>query len=180
MSENSPPQVPAPTLLPTNKDHWLQWAKWLYEDQRLSYQQAGSQSVTLLGFNGVILSVLLSRGFPDGTATARILLTIGSVLLSISSLVSIAAALPRPIESINLRIIQQEWTEFNCSRNDNNLPFQATEHLLQGSLKALGVSPIIALAKKAEQRSQLLRFASGASALGVTILGALLIIEKWN
>lgn len=164
----------------TDKAHWLTYSQWLYDDLSKAYTATGLQAVTLLGFDGIILSIGGSNLPSDLNCATKYLVTNGIVSVIMSAIVCVFAMIPRGLALVNHQEIQKEWSQAIKSGDVSNAQFQATEHLQQGLENPGGKSPIVELSKAINKRGQLLRISAFATAIGVFLLGLSLIIEIWR
>lgn len=164
----------------TDKAHWLTFSQWLYDDVSKAYTATGLQAVTLLGFDGVILSLARGDQSIALTCASKYLVFTGILAVIVSAIACVIAMIPRQLGLVNYKTVQIEWSRFLKSGDDSEAPFQATEHLLQGSENAGGKSPIGELSESTNKRGNWLKLSAVATAIGVLLLGSSLIIEIWR
>jgi hypothetical protein len=109
---------------------WLEHARWVWERQRVSYDELGRQAVAFLSLDGVLLA-LLANAKPNIHGAARDWIAVAIWPALLSAILALLAALPRPAGKLPATRLREKWREYNRGERPPNLAADLTEMLLE-------------------------------------------------
>lgn len=111
---------------------WLEHARWVWERQRVSFDELGRQAVAFLSLDGVLLA-LLANAKPKihGAASHWIAVAIWPAL--VSAVLALLAVKPRRARKLPATGLREKWQEYNHGKRPTNLAADFTEMLLESS-----------------------------------------------
>lgn len=163
---------------PFEPEKYLAQAKWLLEWHNKRSDALSSRAVTLLGFNGAILALLINaarlEGLPDLHFLKSVIAAI-VVALSLSAICCIKAITPNAATVPEVGQLREHWAidlELRPGTPVDNIGAQVAESFLNGSALAAD-SPLEVARDDANSRAKWVNRAAEFLLTGLLILGGL-------
>lgn len=168
------PNANSETQRTQNLTNFAQFVQWHFEQIQSNYDQAGKNTLSLLGFNGVMLTLAADR-LSELDGVPHKLVFIGTLLLIAALGASLFAMVPRKIHSVQSAGLQAEMKSMRTTTSTFVYPAQGLEHLLHSATESSGKSPLLHLTEAVHRRGRHLLVtmcltAAGAACFGVGLL----------
>lgn len=172
MSQNSSPSSADDSLV------FAEQARWLLEWHNTRSEAFASRAVAVLGFDGVIMALLLQgfgvRGI-DATATVWVLLFITAAFLLLSAGFAVATIVPHTVAMPSVQDLRAGWaTHAGSPRASYAGPLVAESLLHATNLDT--TSPVSAAKEEGDTRAGRFSWAVRALLAAIVFLGALAFV----
>lgn len=158
--------------------HFAEFVRWHFDDLSGAYAEAGRNSLALIGFDAVVLTLGADRLVnPSGPSVMPVIC--GTCCLMFALAIALLAMIPRRVSSVNSLDLRQEWIAIANPDTPAKFryPDQGLEHLLHSQASSTGGAPLLKIRKAAEFRGRCLSVAMSLSALGAIAYGISLLVS---
>lgn len=179
---------------------YLEQARWHLDQQQRRASSFQQTAVAIIGFDGVLLAVLVSGDALSGVTRNTLtwwLVVAGAAVLVLSSLVGLGAVRPRATNVVGANLTVTAWADFNANGGWNNTTQHFAEMLLaanppserepswQGRIAATvraktgrpqpSRQPLLAATHLANARGRWASWSGALLAVGIALLAAALM-----
>jgi hypothetical protein len=161
--------------------HFSEFVRWHFDDLTRAYEDAGRNSLALIGFDAVVLTLAAGRvTVIEGWAVPAVIC--GTFCMIGALVLALIAITPRRVESVNSVELQQEWTALARGgvETDFRYPDQGLEHLLHSQISSTGEAPLLQIRRAADLRGRFLLAAVMFSGVGAIAFGMSFLVEIWR
>ena len=155
------------------------FVRWHYDDLTTVYADAGRNTISMLGFDAVVLT-LGSNQLTQISGVAKGFVIGGTICLIIALFTGLLAMRPRQIQSVNSTDLVHELKQLASGKANFRYPDQTLEHILHAHTESTNGSPLVELLTSNRKRGNWLLATMCLSAFGAAFYGVSLLSRVWR